>query len=103
MVKFHPRQYDELKNMSAPTPVGALLELVHGNNLMRTATPIFSQLIAPLHELLESKYSNHGTRKKTRLTHRPISAWGDEHEDDFASLIQEIKRQTTLATVDPNQ
>ena len=102
-VKFHPRQYAALTNMSAPTTVGALMELVHGANWMRTAIPNFSQLIAPLHDLLETNYSNHRTRKKTRLTNRPISAWGDEHQAAFSTLIKAIKEQATLATVDRKQ
>lgn len=31
-VKFHPRQYEALTEMSPPTIVGALMELVHGTN-----------------------------------------------------------------------
>lgn len=38
-VKFHPRQYETLANMSVPTTIGALMELVHGANWMRTAIP----------------------------------------------------------------
>lgn len=102
-VKFHPRQYEALTNMTAPTTVGALMELVHGANWMRTAIPNFSQLISPLHDLLELNYAKHNTRKKTRLVNRPISAWGDDHYAAFSSLITAIKEQATLATVDPNK
>lgn len=100
-VRFCPRQYEALTSMQAPTTVGALMELVHGANWMRTAIPEFSRLIAPLHDLLESNYSLNKTRKKTRLANRPISAWADEHADAFQCLIMAIKEQATLATVDP--
>ena len=75
-IKFHPRQYEALTNMSMPTTIGALMELVHGANWMRTAIPNFSQLILPLHELHEANYTKHGTRKKNRIPNSSISAWG---------------------------
>lgn len=65
-VKFHPRQYEALVNMQAPTTVGALMELVNCANWMGTAIPSFSELIAPLHKLLESNYTINKTRKKNR-------------------------------------
>ncbi len=58
-IKFHPRQYEALTSMEPPTTVGALMELVHGANWMRTAIPRFAELIDPLHNLLESQYSMH--------------------------------------------
>lgn len=102
-VRFHPRQYEALTNMSAPTTIGALMELVHGANWMRSAIPLFSKLIAPLHDLLEKNYTLHRTRKKNRLMNRPISAWEDEHQDAFQSLVMAIKEQAVLATADPEK
>ncbi len=46
-VTFHARHYEALTSMEAPTTVGALMELVHGSNWMRTAIPRFSELIEP--------------------------------------------------------
>ncbi len=51
-IKFHPRQYEALTSMKPPTTVGALMELVHGANWMRTAIPSFLELIELLHSLL---------------------------------------------------
>ena len=102
-IKFNPRQYDALTNMSTPTTIGSLIELVHGSNWMRTAIPKFAKLIAPLHELLETNYKKENTRKKTRLANRPISAWRDEHQNAFESLINAIKEQCVLATADPEK
>ena len=102
-IKFHPRQYDALTNMSTPRTIGALIELVHGSNWMRSAIPKFAELIAPLHELLEKNYSKEKTRKKTRIANRPISAWRDEHDTAFTNLISAIKEQTILATADPKK
>ena len=102
-IKFHPRQYEALTNMPPPATVSALMEMVHGANWMRTAIPNFSTLVAPLHELLEENYTLNKTRKKSRLLNRPISAWGDEHQAAFTSLIQAIKEQVTLATPDPTK
>ncbi len=75
-VTFHRRHYEALTSMEAPTTVGALMELVHGANCMRTAIPRFSELIEPLHNLLEAQYSIHNSRKKSRVCNRPLSAWG---------------------------
>lgn len=102
-VKFNPRQYDAITNMQPPTAVGELMQLVHGANWMRTAIPDFARLITPLHDLLESEYTKHGTRKKSRLANRPISAWGEEHGVAFVCLIQAIEEQATLATPDPKK
>lgn len=102
-VQFHPRQYEALINMQTPKTVGALMELVHGANWMRTALPGFSKLISPLQVLLESNYVLNKTRKKIRLANRPISAWGDEHQQAFTCLIQAIKDQVVLATPDPQR
>lgn len=74
-VKFKPQQYDALTNMQAPTTVGDLMELVHGEKWMITAIRNFSQLIAPLHDLIEANYTLHGTCKKTRLMNRPVPTW----------------------------
>ncbi len=62
--------------MEAPTTVGALMELGYGAKWMRTAIPRFSELIEPLHNLLEAQYSLHNSRKKSRVCNRPLSAWG---------------------------
>ncbi len=78
-VTFHPRHHEALTSMEAPTTVGALMELVHGANWMKTVIPHFSELIEPLHNLLETQYSLHNSRKKSRVCNRPLSAWGDEH------------------------
>jgi len=66
-VKFNPRNYEALTTMSEPTTVGSLMQLVHGANWMRSAIPKFSQLIKPLHDLLEGEYTLHKSRKKSRL------------------------------------
>ncbi len=79
------------------------MELVHGANWMRTAIPRFSELIEPLHNLLESQYSMHKTRVKSKICGRPLSAWGDEHQAAFTSLIQAIAQKVTLATPDPSK
>ncbi len=60
-VTFHPRHYEALTPMEAPTTVGALMELVHGANWMRPAIPLFSELIDPLHSLLEAQYALHNS------------------------------------------
>lgn len=41
--------------MTAPTTLGALMELVRVANRMRPSVPNLHQLIAPLHDLLEEK------------------------------------------------
>ncbi len=70
--------------MEAPTTVGALMELVYG------AIPRFSELIEPLRNLHEAQYSLCNSRRKSRVCNRPLSAWGDEHQAAFTSLVQAI-------------
>lgn len=41
VVKFHPGRYEALTNMQEPNTIGALMELVHGENWIRTAIPKF--------------------------------------------------------------
>ncbi len=77
-VTYHHRHYEALTSMEAATTVGALMELVHGANGMRTAIPRFFELIEPLHNLLEAQYALHNSRKKSRVCNRPLSSWGDE-------------------------
>lgn len=87
-VRCYRRHYEALINMSAPTTVGALMELVHGANWMKTAIPNFSVLIFPLHDLLGTNCTSHKTGKKTRLIIRPITAWGTSIRMHFkASLL----------------
>ncbi len=64
-------------------------------NWMRTDIVTFSDLKKPLHNLLESQYSMHKTRLKSKIDHRPLSAWWDEHKAVFTpslrrSLIKSI-------------
>ena len=102
-IRFNPRQYEALTSMAAPTTVGALMELVHGANWMRTAIPTFNNLIQPLQDLLEGMYKKFGTRKKSRIANRPISEWEDKHQDAFQSLIRAITNQVTLSTQDSSK
>lgn len=41
--KLHPRKYEALINMQAPTTVGGIMELVHAANWMRMVIPDFSK------------------------------------------------------------
>ncbi len=94
-VKFHPRLFEALTSMKTPTPVGALIELLHGANWMRTAIRRFAERIEPL------RNSMHKTSVKSKIRCRPLSAWVDEHHAAFTSLIQAIAQQVTLTIPDP--
>ena len=74
-IKFNPRHYKALTSMDEPKTVGALMELVHSANWMRTAIPRYSELIEPQHNLLEAQYSKYNPRKKSGIANRPLSAW----------------------------
>ncbi len=58
--------------IEARATVGALMELEQGANWMRTAIPGFWELIEPLPNLLESQYSIHKTRVKSKIRGRNI-------------------------------
>lgn len=70
---------------------------------MRAAIPKFSQLFAPLHDLLEEGYTQYNNCMETRLINGPFSAWRDENQDAFHNLVKEIKEQANLATFDPKK
>lgn len=53
--------------------------------------------------MLELNYTKQKNRKKNRFSNRPISAWGDEHNDAFQHLITALKEHATLATADPEK
>lgn len=100
-VRFNPRNYAALVNMPKPVTVGALMELVHGANWMRSAIPRFAELIEPLQKLLEEHYKLHKSRKKSRVYNRPLSSWGDQEDTTFQCLIQAIATQVKLAIPNP--
>lgn len=87
--------------MQTPSTVAALMELVHSPNWIRTAIPGYPEIVSPLQNLLEENYTLHKIRKKSLIINRPISAWGEEHQDAFTCLITAIKNQATLATTHP--
>ena len=100
-IRFNPRNYDALVSMPTPTKVGDLMQLVHGANWMRIAIPRFSELVVPLQDLLEKQYSLLGSRKKSRVFNRPLSAWGEKETTAFTCLLQAIAEQVKLRTPDP--
>lgn len=100
-VRFKPSDYNALTNMQPPTTVRALMNLVNGANWMHSAITQFTQLIDPLHTLLETHYHACNTWKKSRLQNRPLSEWGARHQESFTSLICSIVQQVTLSTTDP--
>lgn len=69
---------------------------------MHTPIPRFAELIAPLRTLLESQYVAHGTRKKSCISNRLISAWGEEHDATFKCLMTAIVAHVKLVAPDPS-
>lgn len=70
---------------------------------MKNATLTLNELYDHLYKILEHNYTPYGTRKKTRLANRPISAWGTEQNDAVDNIIQAIKQKVALANPDPTE
>lgn len=63
-INSNPRNYNAVVRMPTPKTVGPLMELVHRDNWVRSAISSFSELIKPLHNLLDQKHRLHNSRKK---------------------------------------
>lgn len=74
--KFNPRQFEALTSMDTPTTAGSLMELVHGENWIRSSIPNLSSPIEPLHNLADKQYTFHNTRKETILSNHSLSLYG---------------------------
>ncbi len=46
-------------------------------------------------QYLTPQYSLHNARKKSRMCNRPLSAWRDEHQAAYTSLVHAITQQVT--------
>lgn len=97
------RQYEALTKMSAPSTMGAIMELVHGANWMRMAIPNILLLISPLPDLLETNHFSVWYLEEDSSLQLPYRSVKDEHDDAFQPLILGIKEHATLATADPEK
>lgn len=100
-VDYNPDSMMHLPTYKLLPLCGALMEIVQGASWMMTAIPNFSNLTAPLRDLLMENYIMHGTRKQNRLINILIYTCGNEYKDAFQCLITAIKEHATLKTPYP--
>ena len=65
-MRFHPSKFDALRSMQRPELAVDLLQFTFALNWMRTSIPNYSELVAPLLELLETGYQEVGGPDKEK-------------------------------------
>jgi hypothetical protein len=85
--------------MPPPTTGADLQQFVCAFNWMRTTIPSFSELLSPLHSLLELVYAKAGRRTKSAVSRIPLSevVWDPSHLVVFKSCQTVLANATTLA------
>jgi hypothetical protein len=85
--------------MPPPSTGADLQQFVCAFNWMRTAIPSFSELVFPIHELLEAVYARSGKRTKkaaARISLHEVG-WNADHQQVFKSCQTALAHATTLA------
>ena len=97
-VQFDPRNFAAISKMPKPRQGGELQQLLCATNWMRASIPSYSELVAPLHNLMEQVYKLKGSRTKRSVKKFPLTGlWGTEHDHAFTALIENIVHSTKLA------
>ena len=103
--KFDPRRIQGLLDMPPPSTGADLQQFVCAFNWMRTSIPSFSELVSPLHELLEAVYVRSGKRTKTAAARISLHevGWSADHLRVFESCQTALANATTLAHPSPDK
>lgn len=102
-VRHDPRKLEAMLNMKNPTTGAELQQLLCATNWMRTSIPSYSELIAPLHDLLEKAYTAVGSRTRKAVRRYNLrSSWGPNHDQAFAKVKKQLAASTELAHPNPD-
>ncbi len=98
-IQYHPRHFDSLVSMKKPTMAGELQQLLCATNWMRSSIPNYSEVIEPLHNLMEEVYSRAGgKRTKRAVRNLSITAeWGATHDVAFRAIIKQLAAAVKLS------
>ena len=88
--QYEPSSYQSLLAMQTPTNAQKLSQLVNCTNWMRTAIPMYADLVKPLRVILENVYKKKGNRTKYGLKRFKVDRFGwNESCDESYRLIKE--------------
>ena len=82
-VAHSSKRVAELVGIPTPTNAGDLQQLLCAVNWMRASIPCYSELTAPLYEILEAAMTSAGSRKKNKLLRVPLASvgWDERHDE----------------------
>jgi hypothetical protein len=94
-IRFDPERVQALAETPIPTTTVQLMSFINSVNWNRESIMKFTEIAAPMYELLENAYAKAGGRSKTQVKRVPLE-WTEEANASFmatkAALAAEIRR-----------
>ena len=102
-IKQDPERIIALSSIPTPTTAQQLQQFVCACNWMRVSLPNFTEVIAPLRQILEVAYQTVGKRTSAAVKNVKLEAlgWTTIHDTAFQSVISLLKTSVTLAHPNP--
>lgn len=104
-VRYDPRRLDALKSMEPPTTGAHLQQFLCALQWVKKGIPNFTELVAPLHDFMETIYALAEKRTKRAVTCVILSdqGWGKDQLNAFEACKSALTNQVTLSHRDPSQ
>ena len=97
-VSFDPRSLNVLTRIVRPNFGGELQQFLCATNWMRSSIPRYTELISPLHKLMESIYKKTGKRAKKSVAKFKLSElWEKQHDVSFDNIKHTLAQSIKLA------
>jgi len=103
-IKQDPERIQALSNITTPVTAQQLQQFICASNWMRTSLPKFTEVTAPLREILELAYKKVGKRTSSSVKRVELKSlgWSKEHDLAFQEVINLLKSSITLAHPNPD-
>lgn len=96
--KFDPRRMQALTDMKHPEFAGDLQQFLCATNWIRSSIPMYSEVIAPLHNLMELCYKKAGRRTRKSVAKISLAGlWGGTHSSAFQQIKSHLSQAIKLA------
>lgn len=97
--RFDPRRMEGLVNMESPTYGSDLQQFLCALQWLKHGIPQFTELVSPLHKLMELLYAHVGKRTKRAVTYLRLEdfGWNDSYEQVFKMCKDALINQVTIA------
>lgn len=97
-IRFDPARLEGLLNMESPSNGAHLQQLLCALQWVKLGIPNFTDIVSPLHELMEEVYSRSGKRTTRAVSRLQLSdiGWSDSHESAFSDCKKALAHQVTL-------